>query len=187
MRVRSGAFYVFTQKLGGCRCECSSLDALQVVRVPRVLSWIWIHSQRMEIDSTHVSPRLWYSLRSDIVVIIRNLRQMLSLRGAPFSAGVDIVCYPPGVSCNPVLWYDGNVIVTLSAFVSPQFADWCMNYGKHGCRTPDTPFSLFEGNIQWHVPLLHFHQIWPPPLPRWTHTRHICSAIVFQYWGLRVR
>lgn len=27
-----------------------------------------------------------------------------------------------------------------------QFADWCMNYGKHGCRTPDTPFSLFEGN-----------------------------------------
>ncbi|XP_068165350.1 glutathione S-transferase LANCL1 [Antennarius striatus] len=25
------------------------------------------------------------------------------------------------------------------------FADWCMNYGKHGCRTADTPFSLFEG------------------------------------------
>ncbi|XP_073318548.1 glutathione S-transferase LANCL1 [Pagrus major] len=25
------------------------------------------------------------------------------------------------------------------------FADWCMNYGRHGCRTPDTPFSLFEG------------------------------------------
>lgn len=25
------------------------------------------------------------------------------------------------------------------------FADWCMNYGKHGCRTPDTPYSLFEG------------------------------------------
>ncbi|XP_049607976.1 glutathione S-transferase LANCL1 isoform X1 [Syngnathus scovelli] len=25
------------------------------------------------------------------------------------------------------------------------FADWCMNYGSHGCRTPDTPFSLFEG------------------------------------------
>lgn len=22
-----------------------------------------------------------------------------------------------------------------------------MNYGKHGCRTPDTPFSLFEGSI----------------------------------------
>ncbi|XP_077428663.1 glutathione S-transferase LANCL1 [Vanacampus margaritifer] len=25
------------------------------------------------------------------------------------------------------------------------FADWCMNYGSHGCRTPDRPFSLFEG------------------------------------------
>lgn len=25
------------------------------------------------------------------------------------------------------------------------FADWCINYGKHGCQTPDTPFSLFEG------------------------------------------
>ncbi|EDO42198.1 predicted protein [Nematostella vectensis] len=26
-----------------------------------------------------------------------------------------------------------------------KFADWCKDYGKHGCRTPDTPFSLFEG------------------------------------------
>ncbi|CAN9498129.1 unnamed protein product [Ophioblennius macclurei] len=25
------------------------------------------------------------------------------------------------------------------------FADWCMNYGKHGCRTPDRPYSLLEG------------------------------------------
>ncbi|CAG5934093.1 unnamed protein product [Menidia menidia] len=25
------------------------------------------------------------------------------------------------------------------------FADWCMNFGRHGCRTPDRPFSLFEG------------------------------------------
>lgn len=26
-----------------------------------------------------------------------------------------------------------------------KFAEWCFNYGKHGCRPPDTPFSLFEG------------------------------------------
>ncbi|XP_022086481.1 lanC-like protein 2 isoform X2 [Acanthaster planci] len=26
-----------------------------------------------------------------------------------------------------------------------KFAEWCMDYGKHGCRTPDRPFSLFEG------------------------------------------
>ncbi|KAM4697595.1 glutathione S-transferase LANCL1 isoform 1-T3 [Rhinophrynus dorsalis] len=26
-----------------------------------------------------------------------------------------------------------------------KFAEWCMDYGEHGCRTPDTPFSLFEG------------------------------------------
>lgn len=32
-----------------------------------------------------------------------------------------------------------------SVSVCLQFADWCMSYGKHGCRTPDTPFSLFEG------------------------------------------
>ncbi|XP_018587881.1 glutathione S-transferase LANCL1 [Scleropages formosus] len=25
------------------------------------------------------------------------------------------------------------------------FAEWCMDYGKHSCRTPDRPFSLFEG------------------------------------------
>ncbi|XP_038045099.1 lanC-like protein 2 [Patiria miniata] len=26
-----------------------------------------------------------------------------------------------------------------------KFAEWCLDYGKHGCRTPDRPFSLFEG------------------------------------------
>ncbi|KAM4626191.1 glutathione S-transferase LANCL1 isoform 1-T1 [Discoglossus pictus] len=26
-----------------------------------------------------------------------------------------------------------------------KFAEWCMDYGEHGCRTPDTPYSLFEG------------------------------------------
>ncbi|XP_041365618.1 lanC-like protein 2 isoform X2 [Gigantopelta aegis] len=26
-----------------------------------------------------------------------------------------------------------------------KFAEWCFDYGKHGCRTPDRPFSLFEG------------------------------------------
>ncbi|XP_039351116.1 glutathione S-transferase LANCL1 isoform X1 [Mauremys reevesii] len=26
-----------------------------------------------------------------------------------------------------------------------KFAEWCLSYGEHGCRTPDTPFSLFEG------------------------------------------
>uniref|UniRef100_A0A8C3F1J9 Glutathione S-transferase LANCL1 n=1 Tax=Corvus moneduloides TaxID=1196302 RepID=A0A8C3F1J9_CORMO len=26
-----------------------------------------------------------------------------------------------------------------------KFAEWCLSYGQHGCRTPDTPFSLFEG------------------------------------------
>ncbi|XP_051899879.1 glutathione S-transferase LANCL1 isoform X2 [Pristis pectinata] len=26
-----------------------------------------------------------------------------------------------------------------------KFAEWCLDYGKHGCRTPDSPFSLFEG------------------------------------------
>lgn len=26
-----------------------------------------------------------------------------------------------------------------------KFAEWCGSYGDHGCRQPDTPFSLFEG------------------------------------------
>lgn len=26
-----------------------------------------------------------------------------------------------------------------------KFAEWCMDYGEHGCRIPDAPFSLFEG------------------------------------------
>jgi len=26
-----------------------------------------------------------------------------------------------------------------------KFAEWCFNYGKHGCRIPDRPLSLFEG------------------------------------------
>lgn len=26
-----------------------------------------------------------------------------------------------------------------------KFAEWCCDYGKHGCRIADTPYSLFEG------------------------------------------
>ncbi|KAL8585895.1 hypothetical protein ACOMHN_019310 [Nucella lapillus] len=26
-----------------------------------------------------------------------------------------------------------------------KFAEWCFHYGLHGCRVPDTPYSLFEG------------------------------------------
>ncbi|XP_063421840.1 lanC-like protein 2 [Mytilus trossulus] len=26
-----------------------------------------------------------------------------------------------------------------------KFGEWCINYGKHGCRSADTPYSLFEG------------------------------------------
>lgn len=26
-----------------------------------------------------------------------------------------------------------------------KFTEWCCSYGQHGCRTPDTPYSLFEG------------------------------------------
>lgn len=28
---------------------------------------------------------------------------------------------------------------------SSQFAEWCLEYGAHGCRIPDRPYSLFEG------------------------------------------
>ncbi|KAF7487771.1 LanC-like protein 2 [Sarcoptes scabiei] len=30
-------------------------------------------------------------------------------------------------------------------FRALKFAEWCFDYGIHGCRTPDNPFSLFEG------------------------------------------
>ncbi|XP_071403562.1 LOW QUALITY PROTEIN: lanC-like protein 2, partial [Centroberyx affinis] len=26
-----------------------------------------------------------------------------------------------------------------------KFAEWCLDYGTHGCRIPDRPYSLFEG------------------------------------------
>lgn len=63
--------------------------------------------------------------------------------------------------------------------VPPQFADWCMNYGKHGCRTPDTPFSLFEGKMSQFTKILAFwrgvkipalglcFQAWPAPSISW--------------------
>ncbi|MBN3307362.1 LANC2 protein, partial [Amia calva] len=28
-----------------------------------------------------------------------------------------------------------------------KFAEWCLDYGTHGCRIPDRPYSLFEGKI----------------------------------------
>ncbi|EMP36195.1 LanC-like protein 2, partial [Chelonia mydas] len=34
-----------------------------------------------------------------------------------------------------------------------KFAEWCLEYGAHGCRIPDRPYSLFEGtgprSSQW--------------------------------------
>lgn len=32
-------------------------------------------------------------------------------------------------------------------FCFPQFAEWCLDYGAHGCRIPDRPYSLFEGKV----------------------------------------
>uniref|UniRef100_A0A8V0XU90 LanC-like protein 2 n=1 Tax=Gallus gallus TaxID=9031 RepID=A0A8V0XU90_CHICK len=28
-----------------------------------------------------------------------------------------------------------------------KFAEWCLEYGAHGCRIPDRPYSLFEGKV----------------------------------------
>ncbi|XP_071803530.1 lanC-like protein 2 [Asterias amurensis] len=30
-------------------------------------------------------------------------------------------------------------------YQAQKFAEWCLDYGKHGCRAPDHPYSLFEG------------------------------------------
>ncbi|XP_074214651.1 lanC-like protein 2 isoform X2 [Camelus bactrianus] len=29
-----------------------------------------------------------------------------------------------------------------------KFAEWCLEYGAHGCRIPDRPYSLFEGKLK---------------------------------------
>lgn len=58
--------------------------------------------------------------------------------GAQFLARISLETPQP--QCCGRIMFD-------SICISLQFADWCMNYGKHGCRTPDTPFSLFEGNV----------------------------------------
>nr|KAI8768175.1 lanC-like protein 2 [Biomphalaria glabrata] len=39
-----------------------------------------------------------------------------------------------------------------------KFAEWCCDYGKHGCHKPDRPYSLFEGmagTVYFLVDLLH--------------------------------
>jgi hypothetical protein len=30
-------------------------------------------------------------------------------------------------------------------YYAAKFAEFCFDYGKHGCNTPDRPYSLFEG------------------------------------------
>uniref|UniRef100_A0A8C0C5C9 LanC-like protein 2 n=1 Tax=Balaenoptera musculus TaxID=9771 RepID=A0A8C0C5C9_BALMU len=32
-----------------------------------------------------------------------------------------------------------------------KFAEWCLEYGTHGCRIPDRPYSLFEGPYAGHT------------------------------------
>lgn len=65
-----------------------------------------------------------------------NFWRLLTLQAAPLRRVSTLLC------CDTIemLWHYPPLSLSL------QFADWCMNYGRHGCRTPDTPFSLFEGN-----------------------------------------
>uniref|UniRef100_A4IIE7 LanC-like protein 2 n=1 Tax=Xenopus tropicalis TaxID=8364 RepID=A4IIE7_XENTR len=73
------------------------------------------------------------------------------------------------VECSEVIWQrgllrkgygichgtSGNGYAFLSLYNHTQdkkylyracrFAEWCLEYGKHGCRIPDRPYSLFEG------------------------------------------
>ena len=50
---------------------------------------------------------------------------------------------------NLQLYYNITFLSSLSdkstKYVGFQFAEWCFDYGRHGCRTPDHPYSLFEG------------------------------------------
>lgn len=46
------------------------------------------------------------------------------------------------LSCGPGV---GSSAVLSVILYCPQFADWCLAYGTHGCRVPDRPYSLFEG------------------------------------------
>lgn len=36
-----------------------------------------------------------------------------------------------------------------------QFAEWCLDYGTHGCRIPDRPYSLFEGKLCVCLSIMH--------------------------------
>ncbi|XP_064518033.1 glutathione S-transferase LANCL1 isoform X3 [Pseudopipra pipra] len=69
---------------------------------------------------------------------------------------VDYVCqlkfpsgnYPPCIGDTRDLlvhWCHGAPGVIYMLIQAYKFAEWCLSYGQHGCRTPDTPFSLFEG------------------------------------------
>lgn len=47
-----------------------------------------------------------------------------------------------------IMYYD-HVYLLYYVCLDPcslQFAEWCLGYGTHGCRIPDRPYSLFEGN-----------------------------------------
>lgn len=63
-----------------------------------------------------------------------------------------------GMSCFAVI-----VALLFFFFLTFQFAEWCCEYGKHGCRTPDRPYSMFEGNISvWLVErCLHMIAVYP--------------------------
>uniref|UniRef100_A0A673BZZ7 LanC lantibiotic synthetase component C-like 2 (bacterial) n=1 Tax=Sphaeramia orbicularis TaxID=375764 RepID=A0A673BZZ7_9TELE len=40
-----------------------------------------------------------------------------------------------------------------------KFAEWCLDYGTHGCRIPDRPYSLFEVLLMGGT--IHFLSSWP--------------------------
>ncbi|XP_075349832.1 lanC-like protein 2 isoform X2 [Mycteria americana] len=56
--------------------------------------------------------------------------------------------YPSSLSNETdrlVHWCHGAPGVIHMLMQAYKFAEWCLEYGAHGCRIPDRPYSLFEG------------------------------------------
>ncbi|XP_026861715.2 lanC-like protein 2 isoform X3 [Electrophorus electricus] len=56
--------------------------------------------------------------------------------------------YPSSLSNDTdrlVHWCHGAPGIVHMLIMAHKFAEWCLDYGTHGCRIPDRPYSLFEG------------------------------------------
>ncbi|KAB0379030.1 hypothetical protein FD755_010608, partial [Muntiacus reevesi] len=123
-----------------------SREEKKVERCPLLFQW----HKKQYVGAAHGMAGIYYMLMQPAAKVDQEtLTEMVKpsidyMRHKRFRSGN----YPSSLSNETdrlVHWCHGAPGVIHMLMQAHKFAEWCLDYGAHGCRIPDRPYSLFEG------------------------------------------